>query len=233
MRGQASCCNSVLRNDMVITLALRNLVYDRARLVGTLTGVAFATVLVTIQLGLYISSERMITTLIDHSRADLWIAPLDTMSFENAALLPGHERYLALSTAGVTAATEIIVGFAEWGKPSGSRVPIVLIGADALAGGPTPWNVVESWSGALDQPDTVAVDWSYRQDLGIAGLGDEAEILELRARIAALTNGIRSFTTLPYVFTTLSGARTYLGIERYRCTYVLLRLAPGADPVQI
>jgi putative ABC transport system permease protein len=214
---------------MVVTLALRNLLYDRTRLVGTLIGVVFSTVLVTIQLGLYVSSERMITTLIDHSEADLWIVPRETKSFENAALLPGHERYLALSTKGVVSATEIIVGFGEWRKPSGAKVPIVLIGADVRGGGPVPWNVVQGSSEALHGPDAIAVDRSYLQDLGIAGLGDEAEIGELRARIAVMTSGIRSFTTLPYVFTSLQGAREYVGIDRYRCTYILVRLAARSD----
>ena len=216
---------------MVLTLALRNLLYDRTRLLGTLIGVVFSTVLITIQLGLYVSSERMIATLIDHSSSDLWIVPLETNSFENAALLPGHERYLALSTKGVVSATEVIVGFAEWRKPNGAKVPIVLIGADARGGGPTPWNVVQGSSQALHGPDAIAVDHSYRQDLGISGLGDEAEIVELRARIAVMTSGIRSFTTLPYVFTSLPNAREYLGIDRYRSTYVLIRLAAGQDIV--
>jgi len=218
---------------MVVTLALRNLLYDRMRLVGTLIGVVFSTVLVTIQLGLYVSSERMITTLIDHSDADLWIVPRETKSFENAALLPGYERYLALSTTAVVSATEIIVGFAEWRKPSGAKVPIVLIGVDPRGGGPAAWNVVEGSSGAMRGPDAVAIDRSYRQDLGIARLEDAAEIVELRARIAAMTSGIRSFTTLPYVFTSLQGARAYLGIERHRCTYVLVRLAAGSDVVGV
>jgi putative ABC transport system permease protein len=80
----------------------------------------------------------------------------------------------------------------------------------------------------MEGPDTIAVDRSYRQDLGIGGVGDEAEIVELKARIAVLTSGIRSFTTLPYVFTSLQGARAYLGIEPHRCTYILVRLAADA-----
>src|SRR5262249_18316098 len=194
-----------------------------------LIGIVFAIVLVTVQLGLYVSSERMIATVIDHSTADLWIIPRESKSFENGSLLPGGERYLALSTNGVTTAQGLCVGFAEWGKPSGGKARIGVIGTDAGEGGPEPWNVVEGSFAATQESDTIAVDRSYSEDLGIAGMGDEAEIFGLRARVAAVTSGIRSFTTLPYVFTSLRGARTYLGIERHRCTYILLRLAEGAD----
>jgi putative ABC transport system permease protein len=215
---------------MILRLALRNLLYDRIRFAATLIGIVFSTSLITIQLGLYTSSERMIATLIDHAESDLWVVPLETRSFENGAVLPGRERYMALSTPGIIAATEIMVGFAEWRKPSGGRIPIVIIGAEPDAGGPTLWNVVEGAAGAMQTPDAVAVDRTYLQDLGVSGLGDEAEILGLRARVAAVTRGIRSFTTLPYVFTSLAGAREYLGIGEHRSTYVLVRLASGADP---
>ncbi len=92
----------------------------------------------TIQLGLYAGSERMIATLIDHAQADLWIVPAETRSFENGATLPGHERHLALSTPGVAGATEVVVSFAEWRKPSGGVIPVVLVGAEPGAGGPRP-----------------------------------------------------------------------------------------------
>jgi putative ABC transport system permease protein len=213
---------------MILRLALRNLFHDRIRLAATLVGIVFSTSLVTIQLGLYVSSERMIATLIDHAQADLWVVPLETRSFENGTVLEGHERYIALSTPGVMAATEIMVSFAEWRKPSGGRIPIVLVGAEPGAGGPTLWDIVHGSLEAMRTPDAVAVDRTYLRDLGVGGSGDEAEIFDLRVRVAAVTRGIRSFTTLPYVFTSLAGARDYLGLERHRSTYVLVRLWPGA-----
>jgi putative ABC transport system permease protein len=213
---------------MILRLALRNLFHDRIRLAATLVGLVFSTSLVTIQLGLYAGSERMIATLIDHAQADLWVVPLETRSFENGATLPGHERYLALSTPGVAAATEIVVSFAEWRKPSGGVIPVVLVGAEPGAGGPAPWDIVEGSSAALATPDAVVVDRTYLSDLGLRRVGDEAEIFGLKARVAAVTRSIRSFTTLPYVFTALAGARAYLGLDRHRATYVLVRLRPGA-----
>jgi putative ABC transport system permease protein len=214
---------------MIFRLALRNLLHDRIRFGATLVGLVFSTSLVTIQLGLYASSERMIATLIDRSEADLWIVPLETRSFENGAKLPGRERHLALSTPGIAAATEVVVSFAEWRKPSGGVVPVVLVGAEPGNGGPAPWNVAEGYIADVATPDAVAVDRTYLADLGVSGLGDDAEIFGLKARVAAVTRGIRSFTTLPYVFVSLAGARGYLGLDRHRATYVLLRLAPGAD----
>ena len=48
-------------------------------------------------------------------------------------------------------------------------------------------------------------------------------------RIVAVTKGIRSFTTTPYVFTSTERARSYVGTAANKASYFLLRLAPGAD----
>jgi putative ABC transport system permease protein len=122
-----------------------------------------------------------------------------------------------------------VVSFAEWRKPSGGSIPVVLVGAEPGAGGPAPWDIVDGSSAALATPDAVVVDRTYLRDLGLTRVGDEAEIHGLKARVAAVTRSIRSFTTLPYVFTSLAGARAYLGLERHRATYVLVRLRPGAS----
>jgi len=48
-------------------------------------------------------------------------------------------------------------------------------------------------------------------------------------RVAGMTDGIRSFTVTPYVFTTLTRSRSLLDMPAENVTYVLVKLAPGAD----
>src|SRR5215472_11609073 len=52
--------------------------HDRLRFAATITGVVFSMVLVTVQMGLFVSFRTMVTTMIDHAPADLWIMPLGT-----------------------------------------------------------------------------------------------------------------------------------------------------------
>ena len=84
----------------------------------------------------------------------------------------------------------------------GASTPVFVVGSDLRAGGLEPWNVVEGRVELLSTPDAVAVDRSYFDRLGVAGLGARAEIRQQKVRVAAVTNGIRSFTTTPYVFRT-------------------------------
>jgi putative ABC transport system permease protein len=68
-------------------LAFRNLFQDPLRLIATVVGIGFSMVLVTIQMGLYVSFDRMVTVMIDHAGADLWIVPRGSKSFEDPSLL--------------------------------------------------------------------------------------------------------------------------------------------------
>ena len=48
-------------------------------------------------------------------------------------------------------------------------------------------------------------------------------------RVAAVTKNIRSFTTLPYAFTTITRARQFTNANPEQATYQLVTVAPGSD----
>ena len=216
--------------NLIFTLAFRNLVHDRLRLIATVVGIVFSIVLVTVQLGVFLSFERMVTTMIDHADADFWIVPSETRSFEESSLLSGRQRLQALSVDGVTSVTPLVVGYASWRKPNGgASTPVLVVGAPTNAAGLQPWNVVEGSVDDLSTPDAVAIDRSYFEQLGIAQIRQRAEINNQKARVAVVTNGIRSFTTTPHVFASLDRARTYLGVPPNRANYYVVRIAPNAN----
>jgi putative ABC transport system permease protein len=219
---------------MILTLAFRNLFHDRIRLAVTLIGILFSIVLVAVQLGLYLGASRMITANIDHAKADLWVMTYGAKSYEDGAiLLTTRERHQALATPGVSAVIPLVVAFAEWRKPSGGSTRVVVVGSDAEDGGLEPWSLADGTWQDIKAPDAVAVDKSYLRELDISGIGSTAQIARGRIRVRALTEGIRSFTQSPYVFTPLSRARNLLGVEEERSTFYLVQLTPGADPLAV
>jgi len=82
---------------------------------------------------------------------------------------------------------------------------------------------------ALAERGAVAVDRSYFERLGASGIGSTAEIRGRHVRVAVITDGIRSFTTTPYVFVDLKNARTYTGTPIDRASNLLVRLKDGVD----
>ena len=214
---------------MAPKIAYRNLFHDRMSLIVTLVGIVFSVVLVAIEVGLYKGSENKIATVLDKAPADLWIVPFGTKSFDDPSLLIGHEKYAALSTPGVLKAEDMIVSFASWRKPEGGRKSFILVGLDWANGGTRPWSLDEGTVEDLNGPNAVAVDRSYFKDLGIEGRGSYAEINNQRVKVTAVTKGIRSFTTLPYVFTPINTSRKFVGASAAQATYVLVTLQQGAD----
>jgi putative ABC transport system permease protein len=212
-----------------LTLAARNLIHDRLRFIATLIGIVFSVVLVMIQMGLFLGFGHMVSTMIDHASTDIWIVPKGAKCFEDPSLLDLKLRDRIAATNGVAAVIPLVIGFSDWRLPGGEMTPIFVVGTDLRDGGSQPWNVVEGNVQALADRGAVAVDRSYFDRLGASGIGSTAEIRGRHVRVAAVTDGIRSFTTTPYVFVDLKNARTYTGTPIDRASNLLVRLKDGVD----
>jgi putative ABC transport system permease protein len=215
---------------MTLTLAFRNLFHDRVQLIVTLVGILFSVVLMAVQLGLYLGARGMIVQTIDHADGDVWIMAYGTKNFEEAQAISARERFTALSTPGVTRAIPLVASFTDWKKPGGGSTLAVVIGSDIEDGGLSPWNVIEGNLSGMGARDAVFVDKSYLEELGLNGVGDTAQIGTTRVKIAGLTEGIRSFTVTPFVFTTLNRAKALLQMPADKITYVLVKVEPGVAP---
>ena len=215
---------------MILTLAFRNLFHDRIRLAVTLVGILFSIVLVAVQLGIYFGASRMITSVIDQSKSDLWIMTFETKSIEEGGvLLTTGMRHQALATPGVRSVIPLVVSFAEWRKPEGGSTRVVLVGTDIENGGLVPFGIIEGKPEDIREPDGVTADHTYLSWLGISGIGSTAQVAQGRVRVRALTKGVRSFTQSPFTFTTLSRARSLLGVDGDKSSFFMVQLEPGAD----
>jgi putative ABC transport system permease protein len=214
---------------MVAKLAYRNLFHDRLSFFVTIIGIVFSVVLVAVQSGIYLGSAKKIASIIDAAPADLWVVPLGTKSYDDPSFLSGRERYLAISTPGVENSEDMVVAFAHWRKPQGGNNTVLLVGTAGDSPKALPWNIIEGSRAALEAPDTVAIDESYFKDLGVSHIGDVAELNGASVKIAAITKRIRSFTTLPFIFSSIEEARRLSGAEHDQATYQRVTLAQGAD----
>ncbi|WP_423414275.1 ABC transporter permease [Hyphomicrobium sp. B1] len=220
---------SAFRVPMVVKLAYRNLFHDRLSFFVTVVGILFSVVLVAVQSGIYLGSANKIATIIDAAPADLWIVPLGTKSYDDPSFLAGRERYLALSAPGVENSEDMLVSFARWRKPRGGETTVLLIGTSGDSSKALPANIIEGSRAALEAPNTVAIDRSYFNDLGVNRLGEHAELNGAAVKLVAITKRVRSFTTLPFVFTSIDEARQLSGANQDQASYQRVTLLPGAD----
>ncbi len=216
---------------MTTLIAWRNIAHDPVRFFATLVGIVFAIVLFAVQMGMLIGFSNTTTGLIRHSSADIWIVPSDTSNVDQADILRQRAYFQALGTEGVAAASRYIVRFVIWRRPHGGSQLVIIVGFDPTSALAPPWNIVEGSIEALQLPHSVMIDRLYAAKLGIKGVGEAVEINNKRAVVVGFTEGVRTFTQAPYVFTTYDNALRYTDLADGETNYVLVRSAsPSARP---
>jgi putative ABC transport system permease protein len=214
-------------------LAWRNLAHDRSRFVVTLVGIIFAVVLIAMQIGLFLGFSDSTTVIIRHARADFWIVAKGTQNFEIALPINERELYLARSVPGVAHAERLLVQFVNWRKPTGGDESIIVVGSDLNIGLAGPWNLVAGRLEDLRLPDAVMIDRVFQDKLGVTQVGTTVEVNGHRARVVGFTQGIRSFTTSPWVFASFRTGQRLSGFGPELTNYIIGTLEPGADPVAV
>jgi putative ABC transport system permease protein len=210
-------------------LAERNLFHDRVRLAVTLTGVVFAVVLIVVQLGLFVGFSRTTTALVDKSRADLWVVSKNVPYVEQGVAFSERKLYNVRATPGVAEAEKYIVRFSRWRRADGQEEAVQIVGVNPESTMGQAWDIVAGRVEDLKVDDSVMVDRIYFQKLGVSGLGDTAEIIGRRARVVGLTQGIRTFTTSPYVFTNYRNALDYANLRNDQTMFILIKAQAGVN----
>ena len=201
---------------MARKLAYRNLFHDRLSLFVTLVGIVFSVVLIAVQCSIYLGSEFRIVAVMDHIEADLWVIPVGTKSFDlptcccpGARSTPLCRRPACRALKISSSASSTGAGWARATDKPGCATETgicgpasaLLVGSDTGANKSLPWDVIEGTLADLSMPNAVAVDSIYFKELAVNGIGDRAEINDTQVTVKVVTRGIRSFTTLPFIFT--------------------------------
>ena len=214
-------------------LALKAMLADRGKLLTSLLGVVFSVVLVNLQGGLLLGMIQKASLLVDYGKADIWVGHRHTTSVDMGTFIPERWIHRIRSLDGVERADPYVVEFGQTTMPDGRFENVVIVGSEAASLMGNAWIMAEGDPRAVRDPDGIFVDVYDVDRLGDCKVGDVREINNHRARIVGMTKGIVSFTTNPYIFTTLQRARTKfggtMGIAADQCSYFLVRAKPGVD----
>src|SRR3974390_413053 len=210
-------------------LAQRNLMHDKVRLAVTLTGIVFAVVLIVVEMGLFLGFTVTTSSIIDKSGVDFWIVSKHTPYIEQGGVFSERKLDQVLATPGVASADKYIVRFAQWKTRNGGEQSVQVVGFNPYTGIGGPWNVVQGNVEDLKTPDAVMVDKLYAKKLGVTRVGELFEIGGRGARVVGFTNGIRAFTTTPYVFTSFKNAQAFARLQADQTLFILVKAVPGTD----
>jgi putative ABC transport system permease protein len=173
--------------------------------------------------------------LIDYGQADIWVGHRHMNNVDTGNLIPERWVQRIRGLDGVERADPYIVMFSGFQTPDGHWEGVVVVGCDPSSLLGNAWVMSDGDPRAIRHPDGVLVDVYDVEKLGNPQIGDVREIGNHRAKIVGMTRGIVSFTTSPYVFTTLERARKkYLvGVRPDQCSYFLVKARPGTDTADL
>ena len=214
----------------MVSLARKNLLHDRLRFVITVAGVAFAVTLVFLQVGLFMGLLAKATVTIENAAADIWVTSKRTPNVDFAHTFPETNVLRVRGVPGVERADNLLIQFMNIQLPSGAEEGCLVYALDDFSSWNLPWNSAGAELRVLKRGQFIFMDRSAERRFGPFEVGQYREILGRRFRIVGTTTGAASFTTAPIVFMDYGNAQELLQTLQGKTHYVLVRLAPGADP---
>ena len=214
------------------------LTHSRGRLAAAIAGVAFANVLVLVQLGLAGALNGTIVQSYAFFEADILISAGDGNTMTDGSNVARAHLWRALADPEVVDGKALYVGTVTWSRESGDT-PLQTFGIDPLASGFVTPDLAPILP-TLAVADRAAIDRTTRRleaEL-VANLSEAAplrfEVVERTLSVTSAFTGGVGFTADGYM---LVSDQTFLSLFPRRSSgapnHILLRIVPGADPAQV
>ncbi|HKE02158.1 MAG TPA: ABC transporter permease [Planctomycetota bacterium] len=227
-------------------IALRMLLHDRAKYLGILFGITFASLLITQQASIFCGlMTRTFGFITDTGLPDVWVMDPKVQFVDDVKPLQDTELLRVRGVEGVEWATPLYKGMLKARLDDGSYQTCIVIGLDdsTLVGGPP--EMVEGSLADLRRADGVIVD-AFGAAGKLArppavkgakprplGVGDTIELNDHRAVVVGTCRVSRTFQSNPVVYTTYSRATTFAPQERKLLSFVLAKAKPGVAPADL
>jgi putative ABC transport system permease protein len=218
---------------------------DRAKYLGIVLGVTFASLLITQQLGIFCGlMTRTYGMLTDLSQPDVWVMDKEVQFIDDVKPLKDTECERVQGVPGVEWAVKLYKGTIRARLDNGSFQTCQVFGLDdaSLIGGPPI--MLEGSLADLRRSESVIVDDVGAADklarLGSDGktkiplkIGDVMELNDHRAVVVGICRVTRTWQSQPVVFTTYTRATTYAPNERKLLSFVMVKLKPGQNAAAV
>jgi putative ABC transport system permease protein len=218
----------------MLDLALKMLLGDRAKYIMLISGLTFASLLMTEQAAIFCGIMQWSGSTLDNVGAPIWVVDPKVEQVNDTEAMRDTDLSRVRSVEGVAWAAPFYQGMLRTRMRDGSFKVVQLLGIDSttFAGAPT-----ELTHGKLDDlrlPNTVLIDEYGAQKLSRdpkkpIGLGESFEINDKEARVVGICKTRMSFSGNPYLYTTYDQAVQYAPSTRKMLSCVLAAAPPGED----
>ncbi len=218
----------------MLWLALKILFQERGRLVITLVGIVFSTVLTLMEVAIYIGMMSNATGVVRHTDADIWVTSKNVPNFDFSQPFPAYRINQVRALDQVLWAEKIHVWFAFLKLHDGRREQAEIVGFNPDTGIGGPWSMVEGNPVDVKGGHYMIMDISAKQRLGSLDMGSLWEVnlfKEQSFKLVGLSRGVVSFTTIPVVFMPFNVVDAALAGTAFadNISYIVAKLKNPAD----
>lgn len=221
-------------------IAWKMLVGDRAKYLGIVMGLTFASLLLTQQSGIFVGlMSRTFGFLTDTSLPDIWVMDKKVEFVDDVKPLQDTELYRVRGIEGVEWAVPLYKGLLRASLGNGNFQSCNVIGLDdaTLIGGPPI--MVKGSLADLRRSDGIIVDEVGAADKLAKALpngqrvplqvGDTLELNDHRAVVVGLCRTTRTFQSQPMIYTTYSRATIFAPRERKLLSFICVKAKRGEN----
>ncbi len=221
-------------------IALKMLIGDKAKYIGIIIGLTFASLLITQQSAIFAGMmTRTFSFLSDVGLPDVWVVDPEVQYIDDIKPLQSTEVYRVRSVEGVQWAVPLYKGSLQARMDDGTFQSCILIGLDdeTLIGGPP--TMLTGQLSDLRRADGIIVD-----QVGANGklarrlpdgkraplkIGDSVELNDNRAVVVGICQITQTFQSNPVIYTTYSRATTFAPQTRKMLSFVAAKAKPGEN----
>ena len=222
----------------MLDLALKMLLGDKAKYIMLISGLTFASLLMTEQAAIFCGIMQWCGSTLDNVGAPIWVVDPMVEQINDTEALRDTDISRVRSVEGVAWAAPFYQGNLRTRMRDGSFKFVQLVGIDSTTFAGAPKELTQGRLEDLRLPNTVILDEYGAKKLSRdpnkpIGLGEVFEINDKEARVVGICKTRMAFSGNPYLFTTYDQAIQYAPSQRKMLSCVLAAAQPGEDTATV
>jgi putative ABC transport system permease protein len=221
----------------MLRIVIKMLFGERVKVLGLVFGVAFATLLVAQQAGLFVGlMTRSQNVIADAPGADIWVMDPAVEYVDLIRPMRDTELYRVRGVPGVAAAFPLFKAATSVKTSDGRSKSALLLGVDDATLTGTPERVLVGSILDLRRPDAIAIDRVGYMQLWPGeplALGKTLDLNDRRAVVAVITDAAPAFSAQVIIHTRYSQAVAFVPTGRNQLSFILAKAAADLNPAAV
>ncbi len=217
-------------------IALKILIGDRAKYIGLIFGIIFATFLMSQQMSLFVGIMSRTFSIVEQiDEVDIWVMDPKVQYIDGIEPIPDINLARVRGVDGVKRATKFFKGNVV-AKVNSMLQMVTLIGPDDVSFIGAPQKMIMGNVADLKKPNAVIIDetgYKYIWPNEPFQINREFEANDQRMNLVGIADTVPAFSSPVLIYSLYSNAINYSGASRNKLSFVLVDVEDGKNAKEV